>query len=77
MSNMTEMDYKLAHKFVEENKLKGFFWDGYTVVKWSPGHNGFTQTNGLYRNGKWGYASRFDMTDKGTWSIPNKYVKHS
>jgi hypothetical protein len=72
---MTELNYESAHKFVEKNKSQGFFWDGYAIVKWSPGHNGFTQVNGMFRKGKWGYANKFAMTDKGTWFIPSKYVK--
>lgn len=75
MSNIVELNYAQAHEFVEKNKNGGFYWDGYTIVKWSPGHNGFTQTNGLFRNGKWGYANRFTLTPKGTWKLPEKYVR--
>jgi hypothetical protein len=76
MSNMIELNYEQAHKLVESKKRSGFFWDGYTLVKWSPGHKGYTQTNGLYRNGKWGFASRFELTNKGTWRVPKTYVEH-
>jgi len=77
MKNIEELTYKQAHDFVELNKKAGFYWDGYTIVKWSPGHNGYTQTNGMYKNNKWGYANSYHLTDKGTWLIPSKYVKHS
>ena len=77
MKNTEELNYDQDHKFVELNKKKGFYWDGYTIVKWSPGHNGYTQTNGMYKNGKWGYSNSYPLTDKGTWLIPSKYVKHS
>ena len=77
MKTTTEFNFKQAHKFVESNKRSGFYWDGYTIVKWSPGHNGFTQTNGMFKNGKWGYANKYSMTDQGTWVIPSKYVKHT
>ena len=77
MKNIEEMTYGQAHKFVDSNKKLGFYWDGYTIVKWSPGHNGFSQTNGMYKNNKWGYANKYSMTDQGTWLIPSKYVKHT
>lgn len=73
----SELNYDQAHDFVEKNKSKGFFWDGYTIVKWSPGHNGFTQTNGMFRNDKWGYANKFYMTENGTWRVPSKYVSNT
>jgi hypothetical protein len=77
MRTNAELNYEEAHKFVESKKNNGFFWDGYTIVKWSPGHNGYVQTNGMFRNGKWGYASKFTMTNKGTWMVPGKYVQHT
>lgn len=77
MSKLVEMNYDQIHDFVNKNKSKGFFWDQYTVVKWSPGNKGYMQTNGLYRNGKWGYASKFSMTNKGTWLIPINYVTNT
>lgn len=77
MKTVEELSYKQAHKFVEENKKAGFYWDGYTIVRWSPGHNGFGQKNGMFRNNKWGYANKYPLTGKGTWLIPSKYVKHT
>jgi hypothetical protein len=77
MKNLEELSYKQAHDFVELNKKAGFYWDGYTIVKWSPGHNGYTQTNGMFKKNKWGYANWYPLTSKGTWLIPSKYVKHS
>ena len=75
MSNIVELNYAQAHEFVEKNKNNGFYWDGYTIVKWSPGHNGFTQTNGLFKKGKWGYANKFMLSSRGTWKLPIKYVR--
>jgi hypothetical protein len=77
MKNVTELNYKQAHKLVESGKRSGFYWENYTIVKWSPGHNGYSQTNGMFKNGKWGYANKYTMTDQGTWLIPSKYVNHS
>lgn len=77
MKNVEELTYDQAHKFVELNKKSGFYWDGYTIVKWSPGYNGYAQKNGMFKNNKWGYANNYPITDRGTWLIPSKYVKHS
>ena len=69
------LDYDSAHKFVEKNKSNGFFWDGYTIVKWSPSNNGFLEKNGMYKNNRWGYSSRFDLNSNGNWEINEKYAK--
>ena len=77
MKNMIEFNYDSAHKFVADNKKNGFFWDGWDIIKWFPGHNGYTSTNGMYLKGKWGFGHRYKVTDKGTWLIPAKHVKHT
>jgi len=69
------LDYSTAHSFVEKNTDKGFFWDGYTIVKWSPSNNGFMQPNGMFRNNKWGYSNRYNLTSSGTWEISDKYAQ--
>ena len=77
MKNMTELTYQEAHDFVSKNKKSGFFWDGWTIVKWSPGHNGYTEVNGMFRKGKWGFANKYKLTNKGTWWVPSKYVANT
>lgn len=74
MSNLTELNYDDAHKFVEKNKFRGFYWDGWTIVKWTSNPNGYTQTNGCFRNNEWGYQTRIPVTDNGTWKVLEKYV---
>jgi hypothetical protein len=69
------LDYDKAHKFVEKNKSQGFFWDGWTIVKWSPSNNGYMEKNGLFRNNKWGYSARFELKGNGTWELNEKYDK--
>lgn len=68
------LNWEEAHDFVEKNQSKGFFWDGYTIVRWSPSNNGLLQKNGMYKNNKWGYATRFKVNDKGRWELPDKYA---
>ena len=69
------LDYEQAHKFVEKNKEMGFFWDGYTIVKWSPSKNGYMQPNGLFKNNKWGYSNRYNLNSNGKWEISDKYAQ--
>jgi hypothetical protein len=74
MSNII-LNYEQAHKFVEKNKKMGFHWDGYSIVKWTPGHNGYMQKNGMFRNNQWGYASRYNVNSSGMWELNEKYAK--
>jgi hypothetical protein len=68
------LDYDTAHKFVEKNKALGFFWDGWTIVKWSPSNNGYMDPKGMFKNNKWGYSSRHELKPNGTWEISDKYA---
>lgn len=74
MKDLVELDYTKAHSFVEKNARAGFFWDGWDMVKWTENENGFTQKNGMFRNGKWGHAMKIAMTDAGTWKVLKRYV---
>jgi hypothetical protein len=69
------LDYNQAHNFVEKNKKNGFYWDGYSIMKWTPGHNGYMQKNGMFRNNQWGYSLRYEVNPKGIWEISDKYAK--
>jgi hypothetical protein len=69
------LNYEEAHNFVEKNKSHGFFWDGFTIVKWSPSNNGYMQKNGMFRNNKWGYSNRYELKTNGMWEISDKYAK--
>jgi hypothetical protein len=69
------LDYDKAHDFVSKNKKNGFFWDGYTIVKWTPGSNGYMQKNGMYLNNQWGYASRYEVNYSGKWELSDKYAR--
>ena len=71
------LNYRNAHDFVNKHKREGFYWDGFTIVKWFPSHKGYTSVHGLFKNNKWGIAHRYNMKSNGTWSIPEKYVKNT
>jgi hypothetical protein len=71
---VSELSYEDAHIFVKNNERNGFRWEGWTIVKWSPGNNGYMQTNGAFRNGRWGYENRYEVTKRGTWRVPAKHA---
>ena len=75
MRNKIKLNWEQAHAFVEKNKSQGFFWDGYTIVRWSPSNNGYLEKNGMFRNGRWGYSTRFFLNKEGEWEISEKYAK--
>jgi len=69
------LNYEQANNFVEKNKNQGFFWDGWTIVKWSPSNNGYMQKNGLFKNNKWGYSNRYNFNTNGMWELNEKYAR--
>jgi hypothetical protein len=46
------------------------------MVKFTPNANGYVQTNGMFRNNTWGYATKIKMTENGTWKVLAKYVNN-
>ena len=66
---MLELNYKQAHEFVAKNSHKGYFWDGWTIVRWIPNTNGFSMKNGMFRNNQWGISFKSEMTNQGTWRV--------
>jgi hypothetical protein len=73
--NKINLTYESAHSFVEKNKEQGFFWDNYTIVKFSPHSLAYTDKKGVFKNNKWGFVSRFDVKSDGTWDLSAKYEK--
>ena len=69
------LNYDQAHSLVEKHSKNGFFWEGYTLVKWTPNPNGYMQKNGMFRNNQWGFASKYQVTKNGTWEISEKLAK--
>jgi hypothetical protein len=74
MKDTVELNYETAHNFVQKNQRFGFFWDGWDIVKWTENENGFTQKNGMFRNGKWGHSIKIRMQNNGTWAVLKRYV---
>lgn len=63
------LNYSDAHKFVEQNSHRGYYWSGWDIVRWLPNHSGFTAKNGKYRNGTWGMSFTYPLSDDGTWQV--------
>lgn len=64
-----ELTLKQAEDFVDQNSGRGYFWDGYTIVRWVRNNNGYSMPNGSFKNGVWGVEFRTPMSDNGTWSL--------
>lgn len=63
------LDYDSSHKFVEENSSRGYFWDGWNIVRWVPNPIGFMKNSGMYRNNMWGVSYNFPLNNDGTWTV--------
>lgn len=50
-------------------------WDGWNVVRYSPGHNAQYSPNGVYLNGQWMKKKVFPITENG-WHLPNNIGSH-
>jgi hypothetical protein len=66
---MIELNYKEAHDFVTKNSKRGYFWDGYTIVRWVRNDNGYTMKNGMFKNDTWGISFRSEVSNNGTWKV--------
>lgn len=51
-------------------------WNNYDLIVWKQDNSGYTNTKGMFRKNKWGIIEKFLVNEKGTWVLPNKYVKY-
>jgi hypothetical protein len=63
--------YDTAHTVVDNNN--NLYWDGWTIVDWKPSRDAFYKKNGVFRDGRWGIARRYNPGSNG-WKVPAKYV---
>ena len=70
--NITE-----AHRLVRIQRARGTdcYWDGWTMVFFNPSSKARYSVKGIYRNGKWGYANRFEPGDDGMWRVDARNVR--
>lgn len=69
-------NYDEIHSLVDSTP--GAFWDGFTAVFFTPDRRGMKsgiwRADGMRRVGRWGIATRVDLSDDGTWEVPNRVV---
>jgi hypothetical protein len=72
--NLTELGVEV---FIKRSSSKNVhsFWNNYSLVIWKKNNSGFTNKNGLFKNG-WGIAEEFAINNDGLWKLPTKYVKN-
>lgn len=54
------------------NRSKGnsvFSWNGWTIEKFTPSGRAPFSKDGVFRNGKWGFLTRYEVNDDGTWQV--------
>lgn len=64
---MKRLDYEDAHAYVDKSPTA--FWEGWTMVLFTPTQAGATSPRGIYRDGKWGIAMRVSPNSEGLWTI--------
>jgi hypothetical protein len=70
-NTVTISDYNDAHRVVDRSP--NLFWDGWTIVEFRNNPDASSYKNGMYRNGKWGTARRYEPSRDG-WTVPKRYV---
>lgn len=75
---MYKVNHENADKFVAQQQKAGVevFWDGWTMVFFRENEESFFTKWGVLRNGKWGYANKFDMDSEGVYQIDSRNIKH-
>ena len=63
---MKVLNYKQAHDYVEHNKHFAF-WEGWDLVLFRPTPVGYSKQQGMFRDGKWGMATRIRPDSAGNW----------
>lgn len=63
------LDYDQAHRFIDSNVHRGYYWDGWTINRWVPGAASFLSKNGMFKNDRWGARYTFPLKDNGTWDV--------
>jgi len=73
MLNLTELGVEV---FIKKAKNIVPYWDNYDLIIWKNDSSGFTNINGMFKNGKWGIAEKISVSTDGTWKLSKKYVKN-
>lgn len=66
------LSYEDIHDVVDNRR--NAFWDGWTAVFVDTKRNGFMHPKGIYHNGRWAIAHRYNVGSDGKWRVPARYV---
>lgn len=50
-------------------KNKNYFWDGWTLLKFKANPRAYTNRNGSFKNGTWGFVTRIEANQEGKYVI--------
>lgn len=75
MLHLYENGVEVLRRKANSNKLE-IYWNSYNLIVWNKDQGGFFSTTGAYRNDSWGIKKEFPIDKKGTWALPDKYVKY-
>jgi hypothetical protein len=62
---------ELAEEIV--NKYPSLSWDGWNIVWTTQDPSGYTDKNGIFKDGKWFIRQIFTVQDNG-WVLPDKIM---
>ena len=63
-----EADSALEQLNAESNDK--YFWEGWTICKFSPSSAAFYESNGVYDKDKgWGFVTKYDLDSSGRWTV--------
>jgi hypothetical protein len=74
---MYTVNYKNVDKFVSQQRELGVDveWDGWTLVFHRPEANAVYTKQGVFHNGEWGYANRFEVNEDGNYYIDSRNLR--
>lgn len=65
---MKVLNYKQAHAYADRNK-HFVSWEGWDLVLFRPTPVGYSKPQGMFKDGKWGMATRVSPDAAGNWVI--------
>lgn len=71
---MAALDYKAAHRFVDNNP--NVRWEGWDMIIFKDSPAAASKVDGRYHNGKWGFESRISVDNDGRWRVPTRNARY-
>lgn len=75
--NYKTIDFPAVDDFVEKQQAAGsnVWWDGWTMVFFIPHSKAYSDKNGCFNGGRWGFSYRVAPNNDGEWRVPLRHVK--